>query len=247
MLLRSIAALLIFSASSSFAADATVADANTLVLQGTPYRLDGIDAPGTDQVCLDKSGTQWACGIAARDHLKAFIGSRSVQCPGKQPDPVYRNRRISMCSVEGETTSINEWLVREGWALNFEPYAKGRFKQAEEQARSEQRGLWSGCFSAPQTHRTGRKKDSTLLGAACGSVGEQPARDLLFPDLRAMPAGCSIKGKLSARAHFTGHRGIYHLDGCRSYRRLKSPDRWFCSETEAQAEGFRPTFTCRGR
>jgi endonuclease YncB( thermonuclease family) len=239
--------LTIISFSGCFAADATVTAADTLVLQGTPYRLDGVEAPETDQVCLDKAAAPWTCGIEARDQLKTFIGSRTVRCLGKQTDPLYRNRRISVCTVEGETTSINEWLVREGWALNLEPQAKGRFKKAEEQARSEQRGLWSGCFSSPQALRYRRKKDSALLGAACSKLGEQEVRDILFPDQRAMPAGCSIKGRLATRAHFTGHRGIYHLEGCRSYRRLKSADRWFCSETEAQADGFRPAFTCKGR
>ena len=76
-----------------------------------------------------------------------------------------------------------------------------------------------------------------------GKVSE--IRDILFPDDPAMPPGCSIKGKLAARAHFTGHRGIYHMEGCRSYGRTKRPDRWFCSENEAQAEGFRKALTFR--
>jgi hypothetical protein len=59
-----------------------------------------------------------------------------------------------------------------------------------------------------------------------------------------MPPGCSIKGKLAARAHISGYRGIYHMEACRSYGRTKSPDRWFCSEDEARAEGFRKAHTC---
>ena len=54
-----------------------------------------------------------------------------------------------------------------------------------------------------------------------------------------MPPGCSIKGKFAVRAKLTGHRGIYHLEGCGSYQRTKKPDRWFCSEEDAQAAGFR--------
>jgi methylphosphotriester-DNA--protein-cysteine methyltransferase len=48
------------------------------------------------------------------------------------------------------------------------------------------------------------------------------------------------------RAKVTGYRGIYHLEGCRSYRTLKNPNRWFCSEEDAQAAGFRRALTCRG-
>ena len=146
--------------------------------------------------------------------------------------------------IEGVATTLNEWLVREGWALNFEPYAKGQFKAAEEDARKEGRGLWRGCFSAPQAQRRGTKKEAKLLGSACTSGMDKEVRDMLFPAHPAMPPGCLIKGKIAARAQVTGHRGIYHMAGCRSYGRTKTPYRWFCSEDEAQAEGFRKAFTC---
>jgi endonuclease YncB( thermonuclease family) len=239
------AALFVMAISPSSAVEATITDADTLMLNGSPHRLDGIDAPETDQVCLDEKGAVWSCGIEARDQLKKFVGRRDVRCDGKQYDTAYRNRRISICWIEDETVSVNQWLVREGWALNFEPYAKGRFKADQDEAREKGRGLWKGCFSPPHSARRENKGTAALLGASCtrGKIGE--IRDLLFPDNRAMPPGCSIKGKLATRAHFTGHRGIYHTEGCRSYRRTKRPDRWFCSEDEAQAEGFRKAFTCR--
>jgi endonuclease YncB( thermonuclease family) len=239
-----ITAIFFVSAFPSWAAEVIIADGDTLVLNGAPHRLDGIHAPKTDQVCLNETGAVWSCGIEARDKLKEFVGNRDVRCDGKKYDTVYRNRRISVCRIEGEALSLNQWLVREGWALNFEPYAKGRFKADQDEAREKGRGLWKGCFSPPQSAQRGNKSTASLLGAACtkGQVGE--IRDILFPDNPAMPPGCSIKGKLAARAHFTGHRGIYHMESCRSYGRTKRPDRWFCSEGEAQAEGFRKAFTC---
>ena len=42
----------------------------------------------------------------------------------------------------------------------------------------------------------------------------------------------------------TGNLGIYHLQACRSYPGLKQ-DRWFCSEEQAQADGFRRAYNCR--
>jgi endonuclease YncB( thermonuclease family) len=245
VLLAGTAALFFIAMSPSWAVEATVTDGDTLTLNGAPYRLDGIDAPETDQVCLDENGAVWTCGIEARDQLKRFVGKRDVRCDGNKYDPVYRNRRVGICWTDGETLSLNQWLVREGWALNFEPYARGRFKADQDEAREKGRGLWKGCFSPPQSARRGNKRTAILLGATCtkGKVGE--IRDIVFPDNPAMPPGCSIKGKLAVRAHFTGHRGIYHMEGCRSYGRTKRPDRWFCSEDEAQAEGFRKAFTCR--
>ena len=74
--------------------------------------------------------------------------------------------------------------------------------------------------------------------------GSKEIRDILFPDHPAMPLGCPIKAKFAVRAYVTGNRGIYHMEDCRSYGRTKAPDRWFCSEDEAKAEGFRKAFSC---
>ena len=226
-----------------WAAEAIVTDADTLQLKGAFYRLDGIDAPETDQVCLNEKGVEWACGLAARDQLKALISKRDIQCDSKRSDPVYRNRRLGVCTIEGEPISLNQWLVREGWALNLEPYARNRFKADQEMARDHRKGLWKGCFAAPRAMRNRDKSGAVLLGSAC-TQDNQALRDLLIPLHPAMPEGCSIKGKSVTRAHLTGHRGIYHMESCKSYQRLKTPDRWFCSELEAQAAGFRPPFTC---
>jgi hypothetical protein len=81
-----------------------------------------------------------------------------------------------------------------------------------------------------------------LIETACGN--DKETRNLLFPDDPAMPPGCSIKGKFARRAQLTGERGIYHLEGCSSYRRVTMPNRWFCSEDEALAAGFRKAYTC---
>jgi endonuclease YncB( thermonuclease family) len=239
-----IAILVLIAVSPSWAADAIIKDGDTLALDGPTYRLDGIDAPELDQVCIDDKGATWACGIEARDRLIALIGKRAVRCDDKGPDTVYRTRRIGICWVEGEALSLNQWLVREGLALNFEPYAKGRFKADEKDARDNQRGIWKGCFSTPHDFRRWNKNTAILLGPTCLTVGEKKARDILFPDDPTMPPGCSIKGKFSLRAKITGHRGIYHLEGCRSYQRTKWPNRWFCSEEDAQAAGFRKAFNC---
>ena len=225
---------------------AEVKDGDTIILDDKSFKLDGIDAPERDQVCLDENCAVWACGIVARDRLTALIGKRDVRCDDKGPDRAYRNskRRVGVCWVEGESLSLNQLLVREGWALNFEPYAKGRFKADQADAENNRRGLWKGCFSNPDDHRRGKKSTAPLLGAACSCSAAKSARDSLFPDDAAMPPGCPIKGKFALRAKITGHLGIYHLPGCRSYQRTKSPDRWFCSEEDAQADEFRKAYTC---
>ena len=44
-----------------------VVDGDTLAIGATKVRLEGIDAPETDQICLSAIGNRWTCGINARD------------------------------------------------------------------------------------------------------------------------------------------------------------------------------------
>jgi endonuclease YncB( thermonuclease family) len=236
-----ILSLVLITTGSSWAAEPFVSDGDTLVLNGKTFRLSDVEAPQTDQTCLDEAGAVWRCGIAARDALKAHIGSRSVRCDDAGPDAVFRKRRLASCWAEGETSSLNQWLVREGWALTDTSL---RFKADESDARYARKGLWKGCFVGPQLLRRFTKNVAKLLGAGCPATDDWNVLSTLFPDNPTMPPGCSIKGKLAARALTSGNRGVYHLESCRSYRRTKTPERWFCSEEEAIAEGFRKSYTC---
>jgi len=134
-------------------------------------------------------------------------------------------------------------LVRLGFALAREP-VKANVKPAASEARDASRGIWKGCFVAPQEFRTG-KQDGPLLGAACRPDRDKEIRSVLFPEELTMPPGCGIKGKLAVRARVTGNIGIYHLRGCPSYAATTKPDRWFCSEDDALAAGFRKAYNCR--
>jgi len=236
--------LAVLTASPGWAAAALVKDGGTLQLNGVTFRLDGIDAPEFDQVCIDEHADAWTCGVETRDQLAKLVGDRQVRCGDLGLDPSYKKRHLAICTVEGETTSLNQLLVRQGFALNFDPTAKGRFKEDEAGARDSRRGLWKGCFVAPQEFRRGRK-DTALLGDSCRADRDREIRAVLFPDEPASPPGCSIKGKFAVRARVTGNIGVYHLQACRSYPALTKPDRWFCAEEDAQAAGFRRAYNCR--
>ena len=86
--------LAILWTSQSWAAGAVVKDGGTLQLAGVTYRLDGIDAPELDQMCIDEHADTWACGVEARDQLTKLIGGRAVRCEdlGLAPyqEPAYR-------------------------------------------------------------------------------------------------------------------------------------------------------------
>jgi len=243
-LLFSFAAVLLLFASPSRASNVTVRDGDTIQVGDVTYRLDGIDAPELDQVCINDQADPFACGIDARDRLAKLIGDRSVHCDDLGPEKAYPKRHSGLCIAEGETDSLNVQLVRAGFAMDFEPSAKGRFLGDEASARDGRKGLWQGCFVAPQDFRIG-KKDGPLFGAACHTDRDRQIREVLFPDDLEQPPNCSIKAKFAARARVTGNVGVYQLRGCPSYAGTQA-DRWFCSEDDAQAAGFRRGFNCRG-
>ncbi|TMJ49756.1 MAG: thermonuclease family protein [Alphaproteobacteria bacterium] len=228
------------------ATTAIVRDGNAIQLGDITYRLDGIDAPELDQTCIDDHADPWTCGIEAREQLIKLIGGRPVRCDDLGAEKTTRKRHIGLCTVEGDAASLNQQLVRAGFALDFEPSAKGRFLQDEAGARDARLGLWKGCFVAPQEFRLGQK-DGSLHGAACRTDRDRQIREALFPEDIAMPPTCSIKGKFAVRARVTGDVGIYHLRACPSYPAITKPDRWFCSEDDAQAAGFRRAYNCRAK
>jgi endonuclease YncB( thermonuclease family) len=234
----------LFSAAPGRAATALVHDGNTIQLGDVTYRLDGIAAPELDQVCIDDHADPWTCGVEAREQLTKLIGGREISCDDLGPDPAFRKRHIGICAVQGETLSLNQQLVRQGFAISPRSFVKVAFESDQAAARDDRRGLWKGCFANPQDFRIG-KKDGTLLGGACRADRDNEIRAVLFPTDLAMPPSCSIKGKFAVRARVTGNVGVYHLRGCPSYSGLTRPDRWFCSEDDAKAAGFRSAYNCR--
>jgi endonuclease YncB( thermonuclease family) len=237
-----LAILVTLLTSPGWTAGPVIKDGGTIQLAGTTYRLDGIDAPEFDQMCVDDHADPWACGVEARDRLARLIGKRDLRCRDLGADPATGKRRIGVCTLDGE--DLNRMLVREGFALNLEPAAKGRFKADEAAAKDALAGLWKGCFVAPQEFRHWQKT-AALLGGSCRSDKDRELREILFPDEPAMPPGCAIKGKFALRARVTGNVGVYQLQACRGYAGLTKPDRWFCSEDDAQAAGFRKAYNCR--
>jgi endonuclease YncB( thermonuclease family) len=241
-----IVAVSIVLTTPGWALDLTVKDANSLQLGGIAYRLDGIDAPELDQMCVNDQADQWACGIDTRDSVAKLIGSRDLSCKDLGPDAGYKGRRIGLCVIAGEPISLNQTLVREGLAINADSPGKERFAADQADARANHRGLWHGCFVAPQQFRRW-DKTAALLGASCREDKKSELLALLFPDDPAMPPSCAIKARFSSRARFTGNVGIYHLQGCISYATVTKPNRWFCSEDDAKAAGFRKAYNCRSK
>jgi endonuclease YncB( thermonuclease family) len=138
---------------------ARVSDGDTIALASTKVRLEGIDAPETDQICLDGHGAKWACGIEARDRLAGRIGDREITCRLSGVDRYGRS--LGTCYVDG--ADLNAWMVRQGWALAFVRYSQV-YTPDESAARVDGRGLWQGAFVAPWDWRH-RGPNTVVLGA----------------------------------------------------------------------------------
>ncbi|MGH8517098.1 MAG: thermonuclease family protein, partial [Panacagrimonas sp.] len=117
-------------AATSFRGKARVVDGDSLRVGRQHVRLWGIDAPEFDQSC-DRDGRAWDCGRAARSALASRVEGRTVECVPRDRD-AYR-RVVSVCSIAGH--SLNDWMVRQGWAVEYRRYSGGAYARAERQAR----------------------------------------------------------------------------------------------------------------
>jgi endonuclease YncB( thermonuclease family) len=188
-----------------------VVDGDTLDVGQTRVRLEGIDAPEKAQTCQTAAGESWPCGKAAADFLRTMAQQRDLACDRTGADK-YR-RTLAMCFEDG--ININEAMVRAGMAWAFIRYSR-EYVDAEADARARKVGVWQGPAEAPWDFRHGAWQMAEL-GA---------------------PKGCAIKGNISSHGH------IYHMPWSPWYDRVKIDEtrgeRWFCSEAEALAAGWRP-------
>src|SRR3954453_11080623 len=106
---------------TALTAAATVRDANSIQLGDVTYRLDGVDAPELDQVCIDDHADPWTCGIEARDQLAKLINKRSVRCDDVGPEKSFGKRHRAIRPAEGDKFSLNEQLFKLGYAIPREP------------------------------------------------------------------------------------------------------------------------------
>jgi len=132
----------------SFSGRPRVVDGDSLELAGHRVRLFGIDAPEGRQDCRDARGRAYACGREARDALAQVIGNQSVSCT---PVGESYNRDVAICTANGR--DLSEAMVRSGHALELRQHSRGRYSDAEREARNARRGLWAGDFERPSQWR----------------------------------------------------------------------------------------------
>ena len=144
------------AAGSDVTGRASVVDADTIDIHGERIRLDGIDAPESWQTCEDAKGKPYRCGKAAAEALDRFLAaSRPTTCTITGSGGY--GRAAARCK-RADGRSVNSWLVRSGWALDWPKYSKGDFAADEAAAKAENRGIWKGAFEDPCVVRAKRAK-----------------------------------------------------------------------------------------
>jgi endonuclease YncB( thermonuclease family) len=131
----------------SIAGKARIIDGDTIVIAATHIRLNGIDAPESDQTCTDASNNAWLCGRVATGELLALIAGRPLACETSGRDRYHRV--LAICTLP-DGTDINAWMVQQGWAL---AYYSHKYEPEEAEAHAAKRGIWAGSFMPPWAWR----------------------------------------------------------------------------------------------
>ena len=196
------------------AGPARIIDGDTIDIAGTRIRLEGIDAPEAGQTCETASGESWDCGTEATRFMVSMTEGREVACRALGLDKY--GRLLATCFA-GDL-DVNAEMVRHGYAWAFVRYSQV-YVAEESSARAANAGIWQGPAQPAWEYRAAQRAAS--LGP------QQPA-----------PSGCAIKGNVS-RVGF-----VYHMPSSPWYAKvsmaLDKGKRWFCSEAEAIAAGWRP-------
>jgi endonuclease YncB( thermonuclease family) len=108
-----------------------ICDGDTLKLNGVTYRLWGIDAPETKQLCGD-----YAAGIMATETLEMLVRGKTVVCEPKTTDRY--GRTVAVCRADGE--DLGRTMVQLGMAWAFVRYSHD-YVDVETQAKAENLGV----------------------------------------------------------------------------------------------------------
>lgn len=194
-----------------FSGPVRVIDGDTLDVGQTRVRLHGIDAPEVGQPCSSDRLGVYDCGAFVRDELARRYAGKTASCELIELDRYGRS--VAKCFVGGQ--DIGEDIVLDGLATAYRTYSMD-YDLAEKSAQVAETGLWSGIMQSPAAYRADQRA---------------PTPDVI-PD-----GTCIIKGNIS------GSGQIYHMPHNRDYANTRineaRGERWFCTEAEARAAGWR--------
>lgn len=202
-----------------------VIDGDTIEIEGGQHvRYIGIDTPET----VDPRKPVQCFGVEASNKNKELVSGKRVRLEKDVSETDQYGRLLRYVYV-GDTF-VNLELIKQGYAhaSSYPPDVKyqNQFTDAQRQAKEQNRGLWSSCSATTQT--------STPVPTITTTTAPQQTQP---------SSSCDIKGNIAS----DGEK-IYHVPGCSSYNVTKIDEargeKWFCSEQEALAAGWRKAYNC---
>ena len=201
---------LVFLCGPTFANTVHIVDGDTLDVDGTRYRINGIDAPEAGQKCKTERGKDWACGTAATNALFAITKGKTVRCDSLAVDSYGRD--IGRCYAG--KTDIAKAMVTQGMAWAFLKFSD-EYEGTQNIAKSAKRGIWRG-----------KAQPAWVFRATKWEIASQKS-----------PNGCPIKGNISpnGKIYHPPWSPWYN----RTRINTSKGERWFCDEDEALKAGWR--------
>lgn len=193
---------------------ASVVTGDVVRIGTTNVRLSGIEAPDAEQKCLNSAKKRWPCGEAAQASLGKLVRGKTVRCELSGTDDEGRARGTCSTVNVGTPQDVAAALVKEGAVFSSGGLWSG-YGGLESEAKARKIGLWRGEADRPSEYRS--------------KLWEQAKR--------SAPEGCPIKGQVA------GDNRTYVLPWSSDYSNVKvrtgRGERWFCSEAEAKAAGWK--------
>jgi len=144
--------LVLLAAAAAPVAAQTVTDGATVKLNGTTYRLWGIDAPESKQWC-----GKWPAGPIATAMLEMLIKGKTVVCEPKTTD--RDGRTVAICRADGE--DLGRAMVQLGMAWAFVRYSRD---YVEHGGKGEGRRPWHTFREVPAGMGVARSPTAVTQG-----------------------------------------------------------------------------------
>lgn len=156
--------------------------------------------------------------------LRRYVAGKSLTCQGRDTDRY--GRLVAQCRVD--RLDVGELMITSGYAAAFTRYSDA-YVGAEPRSKATRAGIWASEFQTPADYRAARtatpeQANATYAGPGNARRTAQGASSL---------PGCVIKGNRNRRGQW-----IYHIPGMPYYDATR-PEEVFCTESEAQAAGYR--------
>lgn len=214
-------------------------DGDTIELSdGRKLRYIGIDTPES----VDPRKPVECIGPEATEKNKQLVEGKQVELEKDVSETDHFGRLLRYVYVDG--VMVNDILVREGFARasQYPPDVKyqKQFDEAQASAQHNEWGIWSELCANPMPTVVGIVQPVVTPTASVSST----ANNNSVAQTNTTPSGeCVIKGNINSKNEY-----IYHLPECGSYEKTKIDpargERYFCTEQEAQAAGWRKAGNC---